>query len=108
MAFQGRRMFAARDGLGRPSYKEPPLMISTHSRLASIFVLAAIVSAGFAEEPKEGSAKKEAKERALFDGRTLDDWQITNFGGEGEVYVEDGQLILSSGSPLTGVTYKGK
>ena len=43
----------------------------------------------------------------LFDGRGLGGLVPTSFGGEGEVRVEDGALILPFGSPLTGVTYPG-
>ena len=43
----------------------------------------------------------------LFDGESLTGFAITGFGGEGEVYVEDGELVLTPGSPLTGVTYLG-
>jgi hypothetical protein len=46
--------------------------------------------------------------KPLFDGKTLKDWQITNFGGQGEVYVEDGEIRLERGSPLTGITYLGQ
>ena len=44
----------------------------------------------------------------LFDGRSLKGWKVTNFGGEGEVSVEDKTLILEFGSPLTGVTHTQK
>ena len=53
---------------------------------------------------QETTPRGPAEWRDLFDGRTLDGWRITNFGGEGEVYVKDGQLMLAFGSPLTGVT----
>jgi hypothetical protein len=43
----------------------------------------------------------------LFDGKTLDGWKSTNFGGEAEVKVSDGLIILEPGSPLTGITYTG-
>jgi Domain of Unknown Function (DUF1080) len=42
----------------------------------------------------------------LFDGQTLQGWQLTNFGGQGNVRVEDGTLILEMGSDLTGITWK--
>lgn len=42
--------------------------------------------------------------RPLFDGKSLDGWRVTQFGGEGDVYVEDKTLHLGFGSPLTGVT----
>jgi hypothetical protein len=46
--------------------------------------------------------------RKLFDGRTLEGWKAANFGGEGEVRVEDGCIEMDFGSPLTGVTYTGQ
>lgn len=44
----------------------------------------------------------------IFDGRSLSDWKISDFGGEGDVRVEDGKLMLDFGNWLTGVTYAGK
>src|SRR2546423_4837131 len=44
--------------------------------------------------------------QSLFDGKTLAGWKITDFGGEGEVIVEDGQIIMRMGQPLTGITWK--
>jgi hypothetical protein len=46
--------------------------------------------------------------RALFDGKSLHGWKSTAFGGEGDVYVEDGQLWLDFGATLTGITYTGQ
>jgi len=45
---------------------------------------------------------------SLFDGKTLENWKITNFGGEGDVRVEDGKILLPFGSELTGITWKGQ
>ncbi len=39
----------------------------------------------------------------LFDGRTLKGWKVTKFGGEGEVRVRDGRLLLEFGNELTGI-----
>src|SRR5688500_1340062 len=46
--------------------------------------------------------------KSLFDGRTLTGWKVTNFGGEGEVHVEKGAIVMEQGSNMTGVTYAGK
>lgn len=43
--------------------------------------------------------------QSLFDGDSLAGWKITNFGGEGEVYVKNDRLMLEFGSSLTGITY---
>ncbi len=75
---------------------------------------AASVQAG---EKKNASAKNEAVESdaspdqapsgegqiVLFDGETLDGWEVTNFGGEGECSVEEGCLKIAAGYPISGV-----
>jgi hypothetical protein len=45
--------------------------------------------------------------KSLFDGKKLGSWKITEFGGQGEVAVEDGNLVLGIGDGCTGVTWKG-
>ncbi len=45
---------------------------------------------------------------SLFDGRSLDGWKSTEFGGEGEVNVEDGAIVMEIGQDMTGVTYARK
>lgn len=57
---------------------------------------------------KKGSKKEEVKWENLFDGKTLKNWKITKFGGEGEVEVKDGKIVMDYGSPITGITYSGK
>ena len=60
-----------------------------------------------AHDDHKHAAVKQHEEIVLFDGVTLKNWKATNFGGEGEVEVENGQVILGRGSPLTGVTWTG-
>jgi hypothetical protein len=45
-------------------------------------------------------------QESLFDGKTLAGWKVTDFGGEGEVTVENGAIIMKMGQPLTGITWK--
>src|SRR5262249_11351743 len=42
----------------------------------------------------------------LFDGKTLSGWEVTDFGGQGDVEVKDGAIVLEIGSDMTGVTWK--
>jgi Domain of Unknown Function (DUF1080) len=42
----------------------------------------------------------------IFDGRSLNGWEITNFGPQGEVIVSGGRIILGMGEGCTGITYK--
>ncbi|MBN1985135.1 MAG: DUF1080 domain-containing protein [Prolixibacteraceae bacterium] len=44
---------------------------------------------------------------ALFNGQTLDGWEITNFGTQGPVKVSEGTIILNYGDGCTGITYTG-
>ena len=45
----------------------------------------------------------------LFDGNTLDGWEIVQYGGEGEPYVNNGVLILpmATGGFMTGLSWVG-
>lgn len=45
--------------------------------------------------------------RDLFDGKTLEGWNATNFGGEGNVEIDEGRIVLGFGGDLTGITWKG-
>lgn len=40
----------------------------------------------------------------LFDGKSLDGWKVSTFGGEGKPKVENGLLIVTMGQTLSGVT----
>ncbi len=42
----------------------------------------------------------------LFNGVSLDGWEITNFGPQGPVTVSGGQIVLGMGEGCTGITYK--
>lgn len=44
----------------------------------------------------------------LFNGKTLDGWEITNFGPQGPVYVSGENVILGMGDGCTGITYRNK
>jgi hypothetical protein len=52
------------------------------------------------------AALASADERDLFDGKSLSGWNVTDFGGQGEVIVENGAIVLDMGSDLTGITWK--
>ncbi len=44
---------------------------------------------------------------SMFDGKTLGQWKPSKFGGQGDVDVDDGQIRMSFGSELTGITWAG-
>jgi len=45
---------------------------------------------------------------SLFNGKDLTGWKAIDFGGQGEVSVKDGNLILGAGELMTGVVYTGE
>lgn len=57
--------------------------------------------------PSEPAApeKLQVSDASLFDGKTLGNWQITDFGGQGDVYVKDGAIYLEMGNDMTGITW---
>ncbi len=46
-------------------------------------------------------------EISLFDGKKLGHWAITDFAGQGDVYVKDGSIFLEKGDYMTGITWTG-
>src|SRR5439155_24549174 len=76
-------------------------------QLLTVLVLAITSGLAFAEPPAK-ERFKEPEWKSLFDGKALGNWKSTDFGGQGEVKVEKGELILETGEPLTGVTWQKK
>jgi hypothetical protein len=91
------------------------MYFSRRSVLVSIFAMPLTMTAAriFAADKKDAppdaadGKRKDAKGQSLFDGKTLGHWKATDFGGQGEAKVENGQLILTHGETLTGVTWQG-
>jgi hypothetical protein len=46
----------------------------------------------------------QTKPLVLFDGKTLAGWNKTDFARAGTVQVEDGKIVMSAGSSMTGIT----
>ena len=57
------------------------------------------------QQIKQNAEQTEQIEWILFDGETLDGWEITDFGLQGPVYVEEGSIILERGNGATGITW---
>ncbi|NCB08574.1 MAG: DUF1080 domain-containing protein [Bacteroidia bacterium] len=79
----------------------------------SYVLLIMVVSAchsGVKKDNQSETATTQVQETALegislFDGKTLDGWEITSFGTEGPVSVSDGNIVLAFGDGCTGVTW---
>lgn len=78
----------------------------------TVFVLSGLVMAGAGCRGGAGPVpglvtSEEGGWRDLFDGRTLTNWKPTSFGGEGEVRVQDGRIIVEPGVDLSGLHWTG-
>lgn len=75
-------------------------------RISLVFCLGFALVTLIASTPLVVAA--EAASTKLFDGKSLDGWKPTKFGGEGEVEVAAGEIILRAGNPMTGITWTGE
>jgi hypothetical protein len=72
-------------------------------RLFSLLAVLIVLSGGMSQV---GAQKADsAGWKPLFDGKTLKGWKSANFGGEADVVVEEGAIVMDRGSNMTGVTY---
>lgn len=72
-------------------------------RPLALAALCTLLVPAFAQEkPKSDPGK------SLFDGKTLTGWKSAELGGEGEVHVKDGAIVMERGDAMTGATYAGK
>jgi hypothetical protein len=75
--------------------------------VVSLLLLLIIQCCGCAQsrdETKPALAETQTVEsEALFDGKSLDGWELTSFGGEGDCEVKDGAIVMASGDPLTAI-----
>jgi hypothetical protein len=73
-----------------------------------LFVLASVGCRSGQKDQKTGQIElSEIKDSTyLFDGKSLEGWEITNFGPQGPVYVSGGNIILGMGDGCTGITWK--
>jgi hypothetical protein len=76
----------------------------------SVFVNCIVLTScsnGKPAKEKERIAVREITDTSfLFDGKSLDGWEITNFGPQGPVSVSGNEIILGMGDGCTGITWK--
>lgn len=47
-------------------------------------------------------------DKLLSNGRSLDGWEVPDFGSHGRVYLKDGAIILEKGGGCTGISWQGE
>ncbi|MHB1557771.1 MAG: 3-keto-disaccharide hydrolase [Isosphaeraceae bacterium] len=91
---------------GRRTYRAVSFLLPVLAACAGLIAAgtAAAQSAAPAGNEAKGHAKEAKGKRVLFDGKTLDGWKKADFHGTGEVLVQGGRIVLTTGTPMTGVT----
>jgi len=80
-------------------------------RVIAAMLLGGLLPAMLAVADEKAVAGKSAAEskgdaegwQPLFNGKDLDGWKVTNFGGEGDVLVENGDIVITQGADLSGI-----
>ena len=84
-----------------------PLRRAAQIRRVAVAVVACsvlVIALGADQPGQKDKPAGEPQKLSLFDGKSLDGWKKTPFGGEGEVKIEDGAIVMSFGGSLTGIT----
>jgi hypothetical protein len=69
-------------------------------RIIGLALLMGMCCALAADAPADGW-------KNLFDGKSLNGWKSSGYGGGGETRVEDGKIVIPMGDRLSGITYTG-
>lgn len=78
---------------------------------SGLFILASVIAFPLWGQETKPAAEKGKKPtevvwQSLFDGKTLDGWERSDFGGGGNVTVEEGKIVIELTDGCNGVTYK--
>ncbi len=76
-----------------------------HLRLYSICVVLFIGCNNKPKNQPKNEIEPGSRATTYFDTKTLNGWEITNFGPQGAVYVSMGNIILGMGDGCTGITW---
>ena len=92
-----------------PASEASPAPVATAAESASEGDAEPVAEKAGEPAEKAADAKADAAEISLFDGKTLGNWETTQFGGEGDTFVdEEGNLEFGFGAVITGVNWKGE
>jgi len=88
-------------------FQRPPSFVCWFLTLAVACLFATAVGSISAADDGAGEKAVPTKWTPLFDGKTLKNWKSSEFGGEGEITVQDGKIVMQQGSEMTGIVWSG-
>ncbi|WP_340113219.1 3-keto-disaccharide hydrolase [Maribellus mangrovi] len=81
------------------------------SKVFIILILIALIACTSGNKSEENQTVVSLQEnipeqaQALFNGKTLDNWEITNFGTQGPVRVSGGKIVIGMGDGCSGINF---
>ena len=75
------------------------------TRACLALMAAWLIQMSFAQEEPVPPDRKAAGWKSLFDGKTMEGWEVTDFAGHGDARVREGALEIDMGLALSGVQY---
>jgi hypothetical protein len=78
-------------------------------RVVAVLLFLSLISCRGGDKTKkviQEQAPVKTDSTLIFNGKTLEGWEITNFGPQGPVYISGDELVLGMGDGCTGVTWK--
>lgn len=81
------------------------------SKVFIIWILIALVACSSGNKSEENQTVVSVQQyipeqaQALFNGKTLDNWEITNFGTQGPVRVSGGKIVIGMGDGCSGINF---
>ncbi len=75
--------------------------------LGSGCIVAVLLAGPFLTAAEPAAKAAAPKWKPLFDGKTLKNWKSSQFGGEGEIAVKDGAIVMQQGSEMSGIVWDG-
>lgn len=80
----------------------------TNKVIVALILLFSVSCKGYKKEQKKNQdeAADITDSTFIFNGKSLQGWEVTNFGPQGPVYVSGGEIVLGMGDGCTGITFK--
>ena len=94
-----------------PQTKDSPQPAAAEATAAPVNEAPAKPAEDASAKPVDGTPAKPADEVkwvSLFNGKDLTGWKVPQFGGEGEVTVENGEMRITMGAMISGICYAGE
>lgn len=86
-----------------PCFRNPSFFPAWQSALLLLAIIPAVRADGRGNQDTPPADVAPADPVVLFDGKTMDQWAIADFGGQDRIEVIDGAIVCEPGYPIAGI-----